>query len=110
MCTLGIVLTKVVLQKDYNNHNTPLFETRCDFGAPPTPHSELARDLPNRGSEIPRFVHFGAPIARRADPLADHRTHLGCSPGPKEHPRHKIFGIEVSCGIEKRSGSAPAKQ
>ena len=41
MHTLGIVLTKVVLQKDYNKHNTPLFETGCDFGPPPTPHSDL---------------------------------------------------------------------
>ena len=69
MCMLEIVLTKVVLQKDYNSHNTPLFETGCDFGPPPTPHSDLLWSQQNRGSEIPRFAHFGAPhCAERGHP------------------------------------------
>ena len=77
MHTLGIVLTKVVLQKDYNKHNTPLFETGCDFGPPPTPHSDLAWSQQNWRSEIPVF-----------DPFWSHhcaaRGHLG---GPSDPPR-----------------------
>ena len=110
VCTLGAEIAKAALQKVSYDRKTLLFETRCDFGAPPTPHSELPRDLPNRGSGIPRFAHFGAPIVWRGGTLADHLTHLGCSPGSKEHPRHKFFEIEVTWGIEKRPGSAPAKQ
>ena len=103
MCMLEIVLTKVVLQKDYNSHNTPLFETGCDFGPPPTPHSDLAWSQQNWRSEISGFADFGAPIARRGGTLGDHPARLGCSPGPIGHPRHNSFQIEVPCGIEKRS-------
>ena len=94
MCILRVVLTKVVLQKYPSNHNTPLFETGCDFGPPPTPHSSLACDQQNRRSNISIFAHFGAPSVRGGGTLDDHRTRLGCSPGSKERPRHKIFEIK----------------
>ena len=77
MCTLGIVLTKVVLQKDYNNHNTPLFETGCDFGPPTTPHSDLAWSQQNWRSEIPVFDPFWGP----------HCAERGHPGGPSDPPR-----------------------
>ena len=110
MRTLGIVLTKVVLQKDYNKHNTPLFETGCDFGPPPTPHRDLPWSQQNRSSIFRDFPIFKLSFPRGADTLADHLTHKVYFPGTKAYPRHKIFEIEVTWGIEKRPGSAPAKQ
>ena len=96
MCMLGIVLTKVVLQKDYNRHNTHLFETGCDFGPPPTPHSDLPRSQQNRSPIFRDFPILKLSLPRGADTLVDHLTHKVYSPGPKAYPRHKIFEIEVS--------------
>ena len=77
MCMLEIVLTKVVLQKDYNSHNTPLFETGCDFGPPPTPHSDLAWSQQNWRSEIPVFDPFWSPHCAERGPFG----------GPSDPPR-----------------------
>ena len=110
MCMLEIVLTKVVLQKDYNMHNTPLFETGCDFGAPPTPHSDLPWSQQNWSPTFRDFPILELSLPRGADPLAAHLTHQVYSPGPKAYPRHKFFEIEVTWDVEKRLRSAPAKE
>ena len=86
MCMLEIVLTKVVLQKDYNSPNTPLFETGCDFGPHPTPHSDLAWSQQNWRSEIPVFDPFWGPHCAERGPFGRPSDPPGVFSGSKDHP------------------------